>query len=131
MQGVIDYMTSKFRDLEAKLEVNNEKIYKEVRVLDKKMEDIKDERKRQLQNASDIVKKNKSDNHDVVTKMAFQIVDSLIETAQGNSQALMRVLYNLAPTDSVSSLPTPPRMSEELQTALLNVMGYSVDSSNV
>ena len=130
LQGVVDFMTSKFRDLEAKLEVNNDNIHKEVKDLDKKMQEMKDERKRQLQSAGDIVRKNKSKNHDVVTKMAFDIVDSLIETAQGNSQALMRVLYNLAPNDSVSSLPTPPRMSEELQTALLNVMGYSVVTNN-
>ena len=93
---------------------------------------MSDDRKRQIVCASDIVNRNKSKSHDAVTKVAYDLVESLIDTAKnGNTQSLMNVLYNVLPRESLTTLPSPPPMSEELQTALLNVMGYTVVNKHV
>ena len=110
----------------------NQDIRAEVQKIDKKLQDIEDDRKKKLQSATDIISNNADKKHDVVTKMAIEVISSLIDTAQnGNTQSLMRVLYDLAPRESVSNLPTLPRMPDDIQTALFNVMGYAVDKNNV
>ena len=125
--SLLSLMSEKFKALEDKLTKNTEKLESEVRKIDSKVQEICDDRKRQIVCASDIVNRNKSKPHDAVTTVAYDLVESLIDTAKnGNTQSLMNVLYNVLPRESITTLPSPPPMSEELQSALLNVMGYNV-----
>ena len=122
LSNLINSLNSKLEKMEQKFESNIGKIHKDVK-------DIKDERKKQIQTASDIVDSCKT--NDVVSQMALDVIKSLVDTAKtGDSRALMKVLYNFAPRDSIISLPHPPQMSAELQSALFNVMGYSVEKKH-
>ena len=129
---ILTFLSDRLEKIEEKISKNNQEIRAEVQKIEKKLTDIENDRKKKIQSATSIINKNLSQNQDVVTKMAIEVVSSLIDTAQnGNTQSLMRVLYDLAPRESVSSLPTLPRMPDEIQTALFNVMGYSAEKNNV
>ena len=132
INNLMTFMNERLEKLEQQISKNNEQITSEVRNIECKLQDIEHSRTKKLQTATEIINKNLTKKHDVVTKMAVEIISSLIDTAQnGNTQSLMRVLYDFAPRESVASLPTLPRMPEEIQSALFNVMGYSVEKENV
>lgn len=91
--------------------------------------ELREERKTQLKTVESIVRKNRNKNHDAVTSMAFEVVDSMRQAALGHPEALMATLFKIVPKDAKKSMHSPPCMSDDLQTAVLGVVGLSVKES--
>ena len=117
------------KTVSSKIEEMNNKTQEQFRTLNEKIVELKEERTVQLKVVEEIVQRNKNKEHDVVTAMAFEVVESLHKAASGNPEALMETLFRLVP-DPSKSLQAPPRMSEDLQTAVLNVVGLAVKKIN-
>jgi hypothetical protein len=99
-------------------------------VLNDKVEQLREERRVQLDTVEVIVQKNRDKPHDAVNSLGFQLVDSLRKAVSGDTAAFLATLCSLAPVQSTSVLSTPPRLSRDLEAAVLNLLGLSTDSKH-
>ena len=62
---------------------------------------------------------------DPLRKIAYCIIDGLRKTALGDSGAFLEALFQIVPSEVTQNIGHPPKMTEELQLAVMNIIGLT------
>ncbi|KAL8621491.1 hypothetical protein ACOMHN_058252 [Nucella lapillus] len=57
--------------------------------------------------------------------MAYCVIDGLRKTALGDSGGFLEALFQIAPNEVTQNISNPLQMTEELQTAVMNIIGLT------
>jgi hypothetical protein len=107
-----------------------QKTQEQFKLLQSKVDDLKEERKIQLKTVDQLVVESRDKDLDQINVLGFQLVDSLRKVSCGNTGALLSLLSGLSGGGSCKLNSSSACLTKELEVAVLNLLGMSASSSD-
>ena len=125
LQRMSQILNTRLDEMDKRLQKQAQDTQDQISTLSSQVKEIQEERKIQLKNVETIVLENRNVDKDPLRKIAYCIIDGLRKTALGDSGAFLEALFQIVPSEVTQNIGHPPKMTEELQLAVMNIIGLT------